>query len=43
MSQGGFTFSFPCLDRALKMVTEDDARKFPMVSGEGKKVCGYRF
>lgn len=24
--------------RALKTVTEEDARKFPMVHGEGKKV-----
>ena len=25
-------------DRALKTVTEEDARKFPMINGEGKKV-----
>lgn len=30
------------LNRALKTVTEEDTRKFPMINGEGKKVitCG---
>jgi len=30
------------LIRALKTVTEEDTRKFPMINGEGKKVmaCG---
>ena len=26
------------LNRALKTVTEEDTRKFPMINGEGKKV-----
>ena len=31
------------LNRALKTVTEEDTRKFPMINGEGKKVltCEY--
>jgi len=30
------------LTRALKTVTEEDTRKFPMINGEGKRVmtCG---